>query len=62
MLVLNRRIGETLVIGDNEEIRITVTSVHGNQVKLAIEAPRHVPVHREEIAERIRNEKVKLAS
>lgn len=62
MLVLNRRIGETLVIGDNQEIRITVTSVHGNQVKLAIEAPRHVPVHREEIAERIRNEKVKLAS
>ena len=62
MLILTRRVGETLVIGDNEEIRITITGVHGHQVKVAIKAPRHIPVHREEIAKRISDEKVRLAS
>lgn len=62
MLILTRRVGETLVIGENEEIRITITGMHGHQVKVAIEAPRHIPVHREEIAKRISDEKVRLAS
>jgi carbon storage regulator len=53
-LILTRRIGESLVIGDNVTVR--VLSVKGNQVRLGIEAPREVSVHREEIAERIRAE------
>jgi len=51
MLVLSRRIGETLVIGS--DVRIKVMSTVGGAVKLAIDAPRHVSVHREEIFERI---------
>ena len=54
MLVLTRRIGETLIISDN--IRVTVLDVSGNQVRLGVTAPREVPVHREEVAERIRAE------
>ncbi len=53
-LILTRRIGESLVIGDNVTVR--VLSVKGNQVRLGIDAPREVAVHREEIAERIRAE------
>ncbi|WP_337058253.1 carbon storage regulator CsrA [Pseudomonas sp. USHLN015] len=52
MLILTRRLGESILIGDN--ITVTVMSVQGNQVKLAINAPRDVAVHREEVAERIR--------
>ncbi|MGX5725715.1 carbon storage regulator CsrA [Metapseudomonas otitidis] len=52
MLILSRRIGESILIGDY--ITVTVTAVQGNQVKLAIDAPRDVAVHREEVAERIR--------
>lgn len=52
MLILTRRIGETLTIGDG--ITVTVTSMHGNEVRLGIVAPRDVPVHRKEIYERIR--------
>ena len=51
MLVLTRRIGETLIISDN--IRVTVLAVSGNQTRLGVTAPREVPVHREEVAERI---------
>ncbi len=51
MLILTRRAGETIHIGDN--ITVTVLSVQGNQVRLGIKAPRDVAVHREEIAERI---------
>lgn len=51
MLVLSRRLGETIVIGDN--IRLTVLSVSGGQVRLGIAAPKEVSVHREEIYERI---------
>ena len=51
MLVLTRRIGETLIIRDN--IRVTVLDVSGNQIRLGVTAPREVPVHREEVARRI---------
>lgn len=54
MLLLSRRIGETIEIG--EDIKITIAGIHGNQVRIGIDAPRHVPVHREEIAQRIRDE------
>ncbi len=47
MLILTRRIQETIVIGD--DVTVTVLSIKGNQVRLGIEAPRHVEVHREEI-------------
>lgn len=52
MLVLSRRLGETIVIGD--DIRLTVLSVSGGQVRLGIAAPKEVSVHREEIYERIK--------
>ena len=51
MLILTRRVGETVVIGDN--VDVTVLSVKGNQVRLGVKAPREVAVHREEIYERI---------
>jgi len=51
MLILTRRIAETLMIGDN--ITVTVLGVKGQQVRLGVAAPKGVPVHREEIAERI---------
>ena len=54
MLILTRRPGETLIISDN--IRVTVLDVSGNQIRLGVTAPREVPVHREEVAERIRAE------
>lgn len=55
MLILTRRIGETLVIGD--EIQVTVLGVKGTQIRLGIDAPREVPVHREEVYQRIRSER-----
>jgi len=54
MLVLSRRQGESIVIGN--DVRVTVVSVAGNQVKLSIEAPRSVPIHRSEVWEAIRKE------
>lgn len=51
MLILSRRAGESLIIGDN--VRITIVAVAGNQVRVGIEAPKDVSVHREEIYERI---------
>ena len=54
MLILTRRVGETLMIGDN--VSVTVLRVKGNQVRLGVNAPKDVSVHREEIFERIQNE------
>ena len=54
MLILTRRVGETVTIGDN--VRVTVLGVKGNQVRLGIDAPKDIAVHREEIFERIRQE------
>ena len=55
MLILTRRVGETLMIGD--EITVTVLGVKGNQVRIGVNAPKDVAVHREEIFERIKQEK-----
>lgn len=55
MLILTRRIGETLNIGDN--VQVTVMGVKGNQVRLGVNAPKEIPVHRKEIYERIKKER-----
>lgn len=55
MLVLTRRIGETLIIGD--DIDITVLGIKGNQIRLGIEAPQDISVHRHEIYQKIQKEK-----
>jgi len=55
MLILTRRVGETLMIGDN--VTVTVLGVKGNQVRLGVNAPKEVSVHREEIYMRIKAEK-----
>ena len=54
MLILTRRVGETVMIGN--EISVTVLGVKGNQVRVGIQAPKDTPVHREEVFERIRRE------
>jgi carbon storage regulator len=55
MLILTRKIGETLMVG--EEVTVTVMGVKGNQVRIGINAPKNVAVHREEIFDRIKQEK-----
>ena len=56
MLILTRRVGETLMIGD--EVSVTVLGVKGNQVRIGVNAPKEVAVHREEIYQRLQREKV----
>ncbi|MCX7070995.1 MAG: carbon storage regulator CsrA [Gammaproteobacteria bacterium] len=55
MLILTRRVGETLIIG--EDVTVTVLGIKGNQVRIGVKAPKDVSVHREEIFERIRVER-----
>lgn len=54
MLILTRRVGETLMVGD--EVTVTVLGVKGNQVRIGVNAPKDIAVHREEIYERIKRE------
>lgn len=56
MLILTRRVGESLMIGD--EVNVTVLGIRGNQVRIGVDAPKDIAVHRQEIYERIQNEKV----
>ena len=55
MLILKRRVGENLMVGD--EVTVTVLGVKGNQVRIGVNAPKDVSVHREEIYQRIQKEK-----
>ena len=55
MLILTRRVGETVMIGD--KVTVTVLSVNGNQVRIGVSAPKDIEVHREEVYERVQAER-----
>ncbi len=55
MLILTRRVGETVIIGD--DVKVTVLGIKGNQVRIGVDAPKDVAVHREEIYDKIQREK-----
>jgi carbon storage regulator len=59
MLILSRRVGETLMVGD--EVTVTVLGIKGNQVRIGIDAPKDIQVHREEIYNKIQWEKSKIS-
>lgn len=54
MLILTRRVGESLMIGDN--VSVTVLGINGNQIRIGVNAPKEIGVHREEVYIRVRNE------
>ena len=56
MLILTRRINETLMVGD--DVTVTVLGISGNQVRIGVNAPRSVPVHRQEIYEKIKQKEL----
>ena len=58
MLILSRRLGESVIV--NNDIVITVVKVQGDKVRIGIEAPKEIPVHRKEIQEKVNNEKAQL--
>lgn len=58
MLILSRRLGESVIV--NNDIVITVVKVQGDKVRIGIEAPKEIPVHRKEIQEKVNNEKTQL--
>lgn len=60
MLILTRRVGESLMIGD--DVSVTILGVKGNQVRVGVNAPRDVAVHREEIYERIKREQMEQST
>ena len=55
MLILARNIGEALIIGD--DVKVTILGVKGNQIKIGVDAPKNVTVHREEVYERVLEER-----
>jgi len=55
MLILSRRVGETIMVGD--DVTVTVLGINGNQIRIGIDAPRDIVVHRKEVYERIQAEK-----
>ncbi len=59
MLILSRKTGEKLMIGD--DVELTILGIKGNQVRVGVSAPKDVPVHREEVYLRIQNEKQEVA-
>ena len=60
MLILTRRVGESLMIGD--DVNVTVLGIRGNQVRIGVNAPKDVAVHREEIYARIQQEKTGVST